>query len=179
MFQAWKMSSSFGSVCGSTSISAFPPSSIYFLTMAASCGKNACVGPAITSYSQVGGHAILRDQVDGLCVVALLLEPLSTVRIARPRHLSVRRFFAVTGDETDRLDLVARDFEDRAGYVLLGKSSVRGRVQGLFSRAGRHNDVAHVRGAVFLGDFRLFLGSTFWNLMWALRFLYSVIRSLN
>src|SRR4029077_13549208 len=51
--------------------------------------------------------AILRHKVDGLRVIALSLEPLVHVRIAL--RASIREgFFAVAGNKTDRLDLVAR-----------------------------------------------------------------------
>ncbi len=63
----------------------------------------------------------------------------------------------MAGNEADRLDLIARYLEDRTGYVLLGKISVGAGFQGLFSRAGGHNDVAQMRGAEVLGNIGLFL----------------------
>src|SRR6185437_2667057 len=77
-------------------------------------------------------HAILRDQVDGLCVVALSLESLIHIRIAL-RAIVGEGFFVVAGNETDRLDLVARYLEDRTGYILLGKVSVSAGFERLFS----------------------------------------------
>ncbi len=62
----------------------------------------------------------------------------------------------MTGDEADRLDFVAGYFQNRAGYILLGKAPVGAGFHGLFSRAGGHNHVAHVRGAKFLGNIGLF-----------------------
>ncbi len=116
MFPGLKYGSSLGSVCGSTSISALPPSSNILPDHVDFLREESLLGPCDHEHVASRRDTIVLDEVDGLGVVALLLESVVHGAITCP-PIVVDGLFAVAGDEADGLDLVSGDFEDGAGHV--------------------------------------------------------------
>ena len=95
MFHAWKISPSLGSVSGSTSISALPPSSRYFDNHRYFLRKKGLRWSGNHQYVAVGRHAVLRDQVDRISSCRFLSSVLAPLCCIRPSRSVAQRFFAV------------------------------------------------------------------------------------